>query len=239
LKDAWGNQYCARHSQEYKPCSACYRLVNERMTGGGITYPDGRLICNVCRKTAIDTKEQAKPAFETVAKFLHFLGLKFRGLNLRIHLTNAIEIKQVDFADRTSQTGVGQGQVMGYIRKVTFYDGNGRTKRQVDGITILSGLPRESFEGIAAHELGHAWFYLAKIDALPVDIEEGFCNLLSYLLYKNTPVANGEFWSGLIENDPDPIYGEGFRKVRQTFKQYGFEDAMRYLYEKKELPPLK
>lgn len=124
---------------------------------------------------------------------------------------------------------------MGYINKAMLYKGS-ETRRAVDGISILHGLPRSLFVGIAAHELGHAWLYLAKVDGLPDWMEEGYCNLLTYLYYKNNPVPDGQNWIKMLENDPSSVYGDGFRTVRDAFRKRGFEESMRYLYENKELP---
>ncbi len=236
--DGWDNYYCARHIDEFPACSSCNRLVCRELTGGpGVQYSDFRVSCNTCRQTAIDTREQAKPAFEEVARFFtNNLGLVFKGLNLRIALGNSIEYNKVYFGDLTSVTGPGRGQIMGYINKAMLSEGT-ETRRLVDGISILHGLPRSLFAGIAAHEMGHAWLYLAKVDGLPSWMEEGFCNLLTYLYYKNNPtVPDGAYWMKMLEDDPSPVYGDGFRKVRDAFRKRGFAEAMRYLYEHKDLP---
>jgi len=231
--DLWGNAFCSRHLNEYPQCKACQRLISEGTTRNGVQYPDGRTVCNICRQTAIDTKEQAKPLVEDVAKFLYKMGLRFRGLDLKIDIGDAIQFKQVLFADRSSLTGLGQGQILGFIQKVTVFE-NGNTTRKVERVSLLQGLPGELLQGIAAHELGHAWLYLAKVDALAIWEEEGFCNFLSYLLYKNHPVKNAEYWAKMIEVDPDPVYGDGFRKVRAIFKKYGFEKTINRLYNEKQ-----
>lgn len=235
--DGWDNYFCAGHENEYPTCSSCNRLVCTPLTGGeGEKYSDFRVSCSLCRQTAIDTREQAKPAFEEVARFFSNLGLIFKGLNLRITLGNSIEYNKVLFGDLTSVTGPGRGLVMGYINKAMTYEG-GETRRVVDGISILHGLPRSLFVGIAAHELGHAWLYLAKVDGLPNWMEEGYCNLLTYMYYKNNPaVPDGPYWMKMIEHDPSPVYGDGFRTVRAAFRKRGFVESMRYLYENKDLP---
>jgi len=235
--DGWDNYYCAQHEHEYPSCSACNRLVCGPLTGGdGEKYSDFRISCNLCRQTAIDTREQAKPAFEGVARFFSNLGLIFKGLNLRINLGDSLEYKKLRFGDLTSLTGPGRGQIMGIINKTMLVQGI-QSRRVVDGISILHGLPRSLFMGIAAHELGHAWLYLARVDGLPDWMEEGFCNLLTYLYYKNNSVPEGPFWIKMLENDPSPVYGDGFRKVRAAFRKGGFKESMRYLYEHKALPP--
>ncbi len=55
-RDMWGNATCSRHEAEFPRCSACTRLICPRLTGGGVTYADGRQVCMLCRRTAIDSK---------------------------------------------------------------------------------------------------------------------------------------------------------------------------------------
>ncbi len=236
MMDLWGNKFCERHSQEYPNCKACHRLVCEHLTGGGITYPDGRIICNLCRQTAVDTKEQAKPIVEGVARWLYDRGVRFTGLILKIDLGKAHELQRGKYGDRSSITGLGQGQVLGFIRRVNRFQGL-RMQRKVDGITILSGLPRELFEGVMAHELGHAWLYLAKVDGLELWAEEGFCNLLSYILYKERDTDEARYLVRVLEKDPDPIYGKGFRQIRSLFKKHGFGEALNYTFKHRRFPP--
>ena len=232
--DLWGNIYCEEHRNEYPACSACGRPICARLTGGGTTYADGRAVCNVCRRTAVDTKQQAKPIVEAVSRWLYDRGVRFEGLVLKINLSSARELA-VSGGDRSSPAGLGRGQVMGYIVKLTELRG-GRQRRIVNGVTILSGLPRELFEGVVAHELGHAWLYLAHVDGLPPWAEEGFCNLLTYILHKDRQTDEARFWVKTVEADPDPVYGEGFRRVRAIFKKHGFGEALNYTFRHKRLP---
>ncbi len=233
--DLWGNTYCEKHRHEHSSCSACNRLVCSRLTGGGVTYDDGRIVCNICRKTAVDSKEQAKPIVENVARWLYDRGIRFENLKLKINLDNGRQLK-LNKAEKSSPTGPWQGQRIGYIVKATHFRG-GRSRRIIKGVTILSGMPQELFEGTVVHELGHAWIYLARVDRLPLWAEEGFCNLLSYILHKERNTKEARHWVKALEKNPDPIYGEGFRRVRAIFKKHGFGKAINYTYQHKKFPP--
>ena len=151
--DLWGNTFCSQHLNEYPQCKACQRLISERTTGNGVRYPDGRTVCNLCRQTAIDTKEQAKPVVEEVAKFLSKLGLRFRGLELKIEVGDGLQFQQILFADRSSLTGLGQGQILGFIQKVTTFE-DGATIRKVERVSLLQGLPGELL-GRTSHSTRH------------------------------------------------------------------------------------
>jgi Protein DA1 len=58
-----------------------------------------------------------------------------------------------------------------------------RRRRHVDvtAILVLCGLPAVLTGAILAHELGHAWLRMSSIHHLPEQIEEGLCQLFSYL----------------------------------------------------------
>lgn len=85
-------------------------------------------------------------------------------------------------------------------------------------IIILEGFDQIGFEKVLAHEIGHVYIRSNKIK-FPPDIEEGLCNLLSYLYMRqlckqaDTPQPKLRFYMRQMEKDPDDIYGEGFRKV--------------------------
>jgi hypothetical protein len=198
--------------------------------GKGVIYPDGSAMCEVCRATAIDTKEQAKPIVEGLAGWLYQCGLRFNGLILKIDVLDGLAMAQKRGETQPS------GRVLGNFRRISEWR-NGHERRIVDGITILQGLPRELFEGTVVHELGHAWLYLAKVDDLPRWQEEGFCNLLSYILHKDRPTPEAHWQVKLLEDDPDPIYGEGFRRVRALFKKHGFGEALNYTFYNRHFPP--
>ena len=71
-----------------------------------------------------------------------------------------------------------------------------------------------------AHELLHVWQNEHRV-SLPPKFSEGFCNLGTYLFYT---YLNNELSTMLAERmmkDPDPIYGEGFREVKQIFETEG------------------
>lgn len=227
LINSWGEPFCQEHLQQYPMCFACQRLV---LPGQGRTYPDNGVICQVCCQTAINTKEQAKPIVEGLANWLSQCGLRFKGLRLKIEVLDSIAL-----AHKHGQNQP-EGRILGNFRRILQVY-NDHERRIVDGITLLQGLPQELFEGTVVHELGHAWLYLAKIDHLPRWQEEGFCNLLAYILHKDRPTPEARWQVKVLENDPDPIYGEGFRRVRALFKKHGFGEALNYTFYHRQFPP--
>jgi len=240
LKNLWGDAYCLHHQNEYPACDCCGRLISPGMTGGGVTYDDGRQICNICRRTAVDTKGQAKPILDSVCRWLYDRGVRFQGLVLKVDLLNSQELQQ-RLGGRGARKPAAPGVVLranlGVIFRAKIPGPGGTLRRQVNGVALLKGLPRELFEGVAAHELGHAWLFLSKVDNLEPWAEAGFCNLLSYILHKERQTDEARFWVKTLEASPDPVYGEGFRRVRALFKKHGFGEALHYTFRQRRLPP--
>lgn len=225
-EDAWGNRYCQRHAKEFPRCTCCQRLICDQLTNGGVAYKDKRLVCNLCRRTAIDTKLQAKPYIDAVAAWLFQQGFTFQNLALKIELVYTYEMPP------TAYGGIGEPQ--GVILKSTQH---GRSYvRKVNGVAILKGLSRQVMQGVAAHELGHAWLFLHGIDGLSLQMEEGFCNLLSHLYHGKFDTDEARFCKRVIEENPDTIYGDGFRAVQASVQVHGLSYVVGYLQNRRMLP---
>jgi hypothetical protein len=107
----------------------------------------------LCRKTAIDTKQQAKPYIEAMAAWLYQRGFAFQGLALRVELVGRHEL--------TVQGHSASGETQGMIYKSLVTGGGQAPQRRVDGVALLKGLPTYLLCGVALHELGHAWLFLS------------------------------------------------------------------------------
>ena len=210
FEDNWGNSFCLVHQSELDKCFSCTRLICKNLTGGGVEYSDTRRICNLCRKTAIDDDQAAKPLFAQVQKVLTKLGLGVDGTNIPMRVASLDEIDRL--AGGTPQTEAGisllQTQMVNGVE----------TGRIVKEVVILYGLPREHTAAIMAHEIGHVWCFLHRMPSLPLQVQEGICEMFafSYLSEVNTPES--EYHRNAIARNEDPIYGEGFRKIYGELK---------------------
>jgi len=109
-------------------------------------------------------------------------------------------------------------------------------RAEVNGIAVLQGLPAVLFQGVTAHELGHVWLIVHGIQGLPSWAEEGFCEYLSYRYYYDLNTPESRYHAVSIENNADPVYGEGFRRVRALADALGFPRFLEILRTTKRLP---
>ena len=209
--DSWENSFCGRHTQELRQCFTCRRLICEGITGGGVDYEDGRRMCNLCRKSAIDDLEDALPLFSKVQKVLEKQGL---GLdkNVRMPLRLASESDIDLLAGGTPQIEAG-------ISVLEVLSINGlETARNVTEIVILYGLPITHASAIMAHELGHVWCLLNHMPDLSSPVQEGICEMFSYGYLSQLDTPESRFHMKGIEDNHDPVYGGGFRLVRDALR---------------------
>jgi hypothetical protein len=119
---------------------------------------------------------------------------------------------------------------------LTFLAATGARTADVVMIQILAGLPATLFGAVVSHELGHAW--LAQNGSRPTEplIEEGFCELVAHASLKplRTPFAAG--LRRQIRDNPDPVYGAGFRQVQSSVRRHGIKNVLANLASTGALP---
>ena len=78
-------------------------------------------------------------------------------------------------------------------------------------ILILKGLPPDFFRSVGAHELAHDWMEETLPHIEEPSVREGFAEYVSWLYSKKEKLDRIP-WR--MEQNTDPIYGDGFRQVR-------------------------
>ncbi|RLN47634.1 hypothetical protein BBJ29_007700 [Phytophthora kernoviae] len=106
--------------------------------------------------------------------------------------------------------------------------------RSVNAILILHGLPYDLTASILAHEATHAFIKLSDNfpEHIPSKIEEGMCQLMSYLFLKYKHMVDHKnskkrtydarlrkFYMQQLKNDVSPVYGDGFREALEAYKR--------------------
>ena len=67
---------------------------------------------------------------------------------------------------------------------------------------------------VVAHEMGHTWCYDNKLSLSKME-EEGFCELLAFYVLSTQFSKLGNAWKITMMQNPDPIYGDGFRYMKK------------------------
>jgi hypothetical protein len=224
--DSWGSIFCAYHEAALKDtCAECGRFICRELTGGGVRYQDGRLVCNLCRRTAVDTAEQVEASMKRVRDILGKNGLL---IDERLFPVILLDRQQM------TQRAQNISGVAGLFCPAPQVNG----RRAIEAVCGLWGQPAYSFESTLAHELGHAWFYLNHVDHLDHKVQEGLCNVLKYLSLSETQSPETLHSTQSLFRNPDPVYGEGFRVAegRLRWYRYSVGTLMRYVAQHRDLP---
>jgi len=227
LIDHWGTRFCKEHQHQFPHCSYCGRLVPPQEQEAGSSGEEIR--CAVCRGSAIESADEARPIFKKLIQWVGSQGLRYNSLPLTLELCGREKLAYY-LSER------GPSHSLGATMSKT-YSLDGRVVRsEVTGVAVLLGLPATLFQGVTIHELGHVWLIVQGIQDLPSWAEEGFCELLSYRYYSELNTPEGRYHAASIERNSDPIYGEGFRRIRARADAMGFQRFVEALQSTKRLP---
>jgi hypothetical protein len=103
-------------------------------------------------------------------------------------------------------------------------------------IYILTGLPRLHFISAAAHELMHVWLFLNTRQKTEEQLVEGSCNYAAILVLRQYDDEMAGYVVKQMDDEPDVIYGEGFRRVKKMADNRGVEYWLQHLRLDSEFP---
>ena len=233
--DFWDNSFHHYHLKEYAQCYSCNRLIAPQICGisvhkkGGDQYFDGRWICNVCIKKGelVFLPSDSELILEELLNLANTKGV-------RIPRIFEIELVFKDNLATIRKSNLRKGEKnpaltsIRLTRKVFDQYVNLDTKCTV---YVLNGLHKLLFKKCLAHEIMHVWIAVNCGYQLEPIYEEGLCNYFAYELLKEMPESDYKrFYLRLIENNPDPVYGDGFRKVRDIAEEFAdFKDLLLFI----------
>jgi hypothetical protein len=229
LTNHWGDSYCLNHRNELPACCGCGRLVCERLTGGGVTYKDGRKMCNLCRRTAVDDTADAASELARVRRTLARLGFDVKQTSIPLRLLGRSELK------RLSSGSVG-AQPAGLTRTMVRSVDGKVVQREVQEVLALYGLPREQLASVLAHELGHVWLFLNSFPVLPPLVEEGICGLAELLWLRDQHTADAAYRIKLLQESNDPVYGTGFRAAQRALSGQSLSALLAHVRRHRKFP---
>lgn len=221
--DAWGDAYCPAHQEEWPRCTYCGRLVTDGAAAEGGDNPR----CGRCRTVAIEDDETAGIILPPLVDWLQGEGITLdQAVRFRVQLVSRSELQRDD------REGI---DVLGKALVTRQSDTNTTTHLELH---LLRGMPSPLFEGVAVHELGHAWLACRSVRGWPAWAEEGFCELLSHRWYLDMDTVESRHYAERIAENDSPIYGGGFRRLRELAESMGFDRLIRQVIATRALPSL-
>jgi hypothetical protein len=228
LIDFWGNTCHPSHRDETHECEYCGRFIAPRITGGGVRYSDGRYICNICRDSAVTTRDEALLILSEVARHMVEFGMVINLGEIDLHVVGLKEMQE--------KSGKGSYRLTGFtdFEETKSLFGVLSTRR-ID-VYLLYGMPRVDAVSTVAHELAHVWQFVAGQLKNDQAFAEGSCNYVSYLVLQNYGGMATDYVVANLADDENKIYGEGFRRVKRYAEAEGIKTWLDRLGSKKDLP---
>ncbi len=226
LIDNFGLKYHKHHEAELKRCDVCNRLISDKTTNGGIKYSDGRNICNVCKNKKMTSFWQYELSMNKVISRLNNYGLRFNKETIKLKVVDLTELQRVS-KNRHAKN------IKGF--SYTNIEVLGSKKTFEHTVYVLNGIPPKYAESTIAHELMHVWISVNINHKLTKQFEEGSCNYISYTYLKSDYSDDAENIIKQLQNNPDKIYGDGYRKVYNRFRGRDFNLFLEYLRKNKSI----
>ncbi|KAF7831023.1 protein DA1-related 2 isoform X1 [Senna tora] len=278
----WSQKYCPSHEYDNTArCCSCERLEswNEKYYSLG----DGRSLCLECMESAIMDTGDCQPLYHAIRDYYEGMNMRIDQqipmlLVERQALNEAIvgekngyhhlpETRGLCLSEEQTVTSVHRRPRIGGHRLIGMRTQPQKLTRkcEVTAILVLYGLPSfNNFAGyrlltgaILAHELMHGWLRLKGYRNLIPEVEEGICQVLSYMWlesevmpgFRNMPSTSasssfssskkgakshvenklGEFFMNQIANDSSPAYGGGFRAANEAVNKYGLRCTLEHI----------
>ncbi|KAK4348865.1 hypothetical protein RND71_031620 [Anisodus tanguticus] len=272
----WSQKYCPSHEHDVtKRCCSCERL--EPWNARYVSLGDGRSLCLECIESSIMDTGDCQPLYHAIRDYYEGMNMKIEQqvpmlLVERQALNEAIEGEKHGFHHMPETRGLCLSEeqtVTSVLKRPRMVDREVvgiRThpqkltrKCEVTAILVLFGLPRLLTGAILAHELMHAWLRIKGFRNLSLEVEEGICQVLSYMWLESeimprsrdmpsTSTASsssmssskkgvksgvenklGEFFMHQIVHDTSPAYGGGFRAANEAVNKYGLRCTLDHI----------
>jgi hypothetical protein len=199
-------QFCDRHLGQ-APCALCAMPAD----ASGLAVP----LCRRCAATSIRTQADVKRELPGVKRQLTGLGI------------------------RTVRPVLVQLASPEMLRGIAGHDALGATvSRGTDVVDLFvrQDLPLLKFGTTVAHEVMHSYMTQNDFGQVPSRVAEGLCQLLAYawIIRQNGMLATAE--RRQIEDNPDPIYGDGFRQAREAARRAGVRRTLATVKHEHRLP---
>ena len=233
-----GGIYAADHS--FFACPDCMNLPRcfscQIPVRNGAQLSCGRIICPRCSRSSVSDLAAARAIFDEVRKTLRSALNIGTGHPIEFSLTDPATLHRLSNAKSGSMVEQGLFLYNAEVEKVITRNFLGkkiresvRRKNEKFQVFVLDFLPQDRMEYVMAHELAHDWMAVRYPGIREEWIREGFAEYIAwrYNQHKQRKALNRR-----IETNTDPVYGEGFRRIREIAEKRGFQGLMNFLESK-------
>ena len=229
--DFWKNAVCGEHYERNETvfCSSCSSIMaNDEKSH----LADGRWLCATCQAQAVSQPYQISKIKKLVLYRFLDEGICFYDKNLDstpIEIVDVARLAQLrNQPPSITQKGLTITRSVSSLGDMLF----GSTPKMSHQIYILDHLIKIEFAGTLAHELMHVWQNENRIN-LPTPQCEGLCDLGSWLAFNTIKSSKTQYFLKMLQENPDPIYGDGFRHVYSKYLQIGWEGVLKLAHSGK------
>jgi len=212
--------------EKKEACADCAKLPTCSICGlpvkdDGVQLTDGRWLCARDAKTVVLKAADVEQICGQVKDDLDRLFARFTSFPANVDVA-VIDRVDVDSMFNTEGNTFESPDLLGFLRPVTVGD---RTRYK---LSVLTGMPLAQVKETCAHEYSHAWVNenvpKERRARLGRDAEEGFCELVGYLLMdsQNEQVEKKR----VLENHYTRGQVQLFIEAEQRF---GFEDVLDWM----------
>ncbi len=235
LTNFWGEKYHPYHESELKKCEYCNRLIQN----APIPDENGFYVCDICKRKEISDLFHAKDFIKKINRLLYGYGIDIDLSLVKIKIGTLTDMKNsIKNEDITpDQKGLAEYKIIK----------NGHNLKKEYTIFILKDIPDFVFAEIAAHELMHIWIYENCTKNQQPALVEGSCNYAAYLVLSKLTSYNpyrmisvqpkdAEYSILQLNENTDPIYGIGFKRIKKYAEKFGIEMWLSYIKHHQNLP---
>ena len=196
----------------------------------------GRIICPRCSRFSVSDPAEARVRFDEVRRTLRSALDIGTGHPIDFSLTDPEKLHRMSSQENGPMVEQGLFRYDAEEKVVVVRNFLGKKvresvqrKNERYRIFVLDFLPRKQMEYIMAHELAHDWMAVRYPGIREDWIREGFAEYIAwrYNRHMNRPEINRR-----LENNPDPVYGDGFRRIRDLVENNGSDGLMDFLESK-------
>lgn len=201
-----GEQFCEHHLG-MAGCSLCGMPAD----ASGLALS----LCRRCAATSVRTQADVKRMLPRIKRQLVALGIR------------TVSPVQVKLIPPGKLHGIAGDHALG----VTVSQGE-----KVIDLLILQDLPLLKFGTTVTHETMHSFMTQNGFGRIPAHIAEGLCQLLAYawVIRQDGMLATAE--RKQIEDNPDPVYGDGFRQAYEAVRRAGVKRTLATVKEQHRFP---